>query len=203
LLPASFVWVILAYISAANAIFNVAALAFSFMAVLISVASARRQAADAYRANFITFVGEMGPRSQSQDFHKSWDYIMTELKQFDPALGVYGLPEPARDHVLLVAGFYQDVGVLVRGGVIDENMAAAMHYTRIKDAWRALGPYILKEREIRRSRGAGTFYSSFEHIAAYVESVPFEKTIKRFPERRFPANAANEGTPVGPEAEST
>jgi hypothetical protein len=173
--------------SAANAIFSVAALVFSFIAILISAISARRQTIDARRGNVISFLTELAQRARSQDFRKAEDYVLTQLSQFDPAVGVYGLPEPACDYALLVGGFYQDVGVLVVTGVLDEDLAVGMYYSGIKEVWRALEPFILSEREIRRLRGAGSFFGSFEHIAVYTESVPHEQVRQKFLRRSFPA----------------
>jgi hypothetical protein len=177
--------------SVANAIFNVAALAFSFMAILISAISARRQAADSRHANVILFMTELGQRTRSPDFRKAYEYVQTQLSQFDPTLGLFGLPEPARDHALLVGSFYQDVSTLVVTGVLDEDLAVIMYYTSIKEVWRALEPYILAERNIRRLRGTGSMYESFEHLAVYAESVPHEKVRQKLRRRSFPAAEVN------------
>jgi len=182
--------------SAANAIFNVAALAFSLIAILISALSARRQSVDARRGNLILFVTELGQSIRTPDFTKAREYILTQLSQFDSALGIYGLPEPARDYVLLVGGFYQDLGSLVVTGILDENLAAAMYYSGIKETWRALNPYILGEREIRRLQGTGGMYGSFEHLAVYVESLPHEKVVRNLGRRRFPTTEVNVGAPT-------
>jgi hypothetical protein len=171
----------------ASAIFNITALIFSFAAVVISIISAQRQATDARRGNYISFISELGQRLRSPEFLSAQDYVLTQLSQFDPTLGIYGLPAPAREHVLLVGGFYQDLGVLVVTGVIDEKLAVAMYYSGIKEVWRSLEPYISGERKIRHSRGMGGMYGSFEHIAVYAETTPYEKLLQVFYRRRsFP-----------------
>ena len=186
------VWIILVSMSTANTIFNVITLAFSLTAIIVSVMSARRQSADASLANIVMFLNETGQKLRSQDFLASQDYVLTQLSKFNPSLGVYGLPEPARGHALQVGGFYQDLGVLVVSGVLDEDLAAAMYYAGIKDVWRALELFIFGEREIRHSRGAGGFYGSFEHIAAYVDLTPYEVlTKRRFRRRIFSTTRAN------------
>jgi hypothetical protein len=182
--------------SVANAIFNIAALAFSFMAIIISAVSARRQAADSRRANMMTFMTELGQRTRSQDFRSAYDYVLKELPKFDPALGLFGLPEQARSHALLVGGFYDDVGILVVTGVLDEDLVVTLYYTSLKTMWRALEPYILGERNIRRLRGAGTMYDSFEHLAVYAESVSHENVRRKFRRRSFPAAEVNPVKPV-------
>jgi hypothetical protein len=170
----------------ANTIYTVAALTFSLIAVLISAVSARRQTIESRRSNLMSYMTQLGPLSRSQAFREAQEYIMTQLSQFDPAVcGVYRLPEPACDHVLLVGGFYQDIGALVVAGVIGEDHIGALYYTGIKEAWRALEPYIRGERELRRARGAGSFFGAFEHMAVYVNSVEHEQIRRKFIRRRF------------------
>jgi hypothetical protein len=181
-------WPILVYMGTMNVIYNVAALTFSFTAILISVIFARRQSADVRRSNLTLYMIEKGQFFRSQAYREAWDYITTQLYQFDPAsLGVYRLPRPAIDYVLLVGGFYQDIGALVVTGVIEEDLAAALYYMGIKEAWKALEPYIRGEREIRRARDDGGFWGSFEHLAAYVDTVPHEKVRRRYLRHSFSA----------------
>ncbi|KOV74985.1 hypothetical protein ADL01_17505 [Streptomyces sp. NRRL WC-3618] len=166
-----------------SSIFNTLALVFSLIALVISLHSARREAKDARRANLLLFVGEFGRRARSPEFKEAQLYIDTSMAQHNPALGISRLPDPAREHVQLVGGFYSDLGALVVGGVIDEERAVSMHYTGIKDTWRALEPFVKQERNILRARDAGGFWISFEHLAAYTEKVPYSVLAKKFPRR--------------------
>jgi hypothetical protein len=135
---------------------------------------------------------------RSEAYRKAWDYIRTELSQFDPVtFGVYGLPKPAVDYALLVGGFYQDIGTLVVTRVMQEDLAAALYYMGIKETWQVLEPYILGERELRRARGSGSFWGSFEHLAAYVNSVSHEKVRRKFLHRRFPVTVPWSGQASG------
>jgi hypothetical protein len=185
--------------TAVNAAFNVVTLAFALAAIFISAMSIRRQSADVRRSNLLLFMVEIGARRWNTSFREARDYILSDLSQYDPGLGVSGLPRPARDYVYEVGGFYQDLGALVTAGVIEEDLAIALHYTGIKDAWRALAPYVQAERVRLRERGAGGLFGSFEHLAVYVESVPGEKVIGdlavKYRRRRFPSpDAAPAGT---------
>ncbi|MEV6192134.1 hypothetical protein AB0M19_06990 [Streptomyces sp. NPDC051920] len=164
---------------------NVVSLVVSLVAVLISVVSARQQASDTRRSNLLLFVSEMDKTSRSPAFLESKDWILNSLADHDPALGVTGLPRPAREHIYLVGGFYQQLGALVVTGVIDEDAAVAMHYHGIKVTWRALDPYVRAERERREAMGGGGFYGSFEHLAVYVENTPHAVIGARFPRRKF------------------
>jgi hypothetical protein len=182
--------------SVANAIFDSVALLLSFTAVVISVISAHRQATAARRANVMSLFSALGQRARSPEFLEAQTYVQTSLDQYDPNLGLHGLPRPARDYALLVGYFYQDVGALVTTGVIDEDLAVAMYYTNIKDAWHALEPYIRGETKLRRSRGGGPIFGSFEHIAAYAESVSVDRVRSKFVRRSFPPAVVDAQPPV-------
>jgi len=145
----------------------------------------------------MSYMTQLGRIVASPDFREAREYILTQLSQFDPALGVYGLPKPACDHALLVGGFYQDIGALAVQGVVDENLVIGMHFTGIKESWRALEPYIRGERELRRAKGYGSFFGSFEHLAVYVESIPHEKIQGRVQRRRFPEASVGKVQPGG------
>jgi hypothetical protein len=192
--------------SVANAIFNVAALLFSFAAILISAASARRQTVDSRRSNMMSFMTELGQRTRSPEFRNAYDFILTDFPhQFDPAHGIYALPETERGQVLLVGGFYQDLGILVATGVLDEDLVTAMYYTSIKTMWHALEPFILGERNLRRSRGVGGSFGYFEHLAVYADSMSPEDVGRKFQRRSFPVIPVNPEEPVSglPTAQGT
>lgn len=172
-----------------NSLFEAATLGFSLAAIIVSVVSSRRQAAGDQRSNLLAFLAGMGGRNRSPEFREAQDYILTELSDYDPSLGVTKLPRPARDHVWQVGGFYQDLGVLVNTGILNEDIAAALHYTGIKETWRALEPYVRAERERRRDRTGGGLFSSFESLAAYVDSVPHQQVLAKFVRREFPGSA--------------
>jgi hypothetical protein len=178
--------------------YNILALVFSLIAIIISAVSALRQTSDVRRSNLMLYMTEKGEFYRSKAYRNAHDYIITELSQFDPAVvGVYGLPEPAIDYVLLVGGFYQDIGTLVGTRVIQEDWAAALYYTGIKEMWHALEPYIQGERERRRAKALGNFWGSFEAIAAYVDSVLHEKVRRKFLHRRFSALSVGLVKPSG------
>lgn len=165
-------------------------LALSLLAILIATISIMQQGSGVRRSNLMIYMTEKGEFFRSKEYREAWSYIITELSEFNPAtVGVYDLPEPAIDYVLLVGGFYQDIGLLVVTGVIQEDLAAALYYRGIKEAWRTLEPYIRGERELRGAKGVGNFWGSFEDIAAYVDSVPHEKVRRKFLRRRFPIPA--------------
>ena len=174
------------YFVCLGVLFGTGTLGLSLAAIVISAVAIRHQADYVRRSNVLVFMANVGGRSRTAEFREAQDYVLRELSQYDSALGITQLPRPARDHVWQVGGFYQDLGALVATGVIDEELAAALHYTGIKDTWRALEPYIRAEREHRRGRNAGGFFGSFESLAAYVESVSADQVLAKFLRRRFP-----------------
>ncbi|MFJ4988038.1 hypothetical protein ACIP9H_30060 [Streptomyces sp. NPDC088732] len=172
--------------NAMNTVFNAVALSFSLLALLVSAVSARRQAEDVRRTNLLLFVVELSAAARAPEFRESLEYVRDRMGGHDPAAGVTGLPRPARDHAHRAGGFYQELGVLVVTGVIDEDKAVAMHYTGIKETWRALEPFVRAERQRLAAREGGGFWGSFEHLAVYTARTPYSDLGARFPRRRFP-----------------
>ncbi|MEU9734329.1 hypothetical protein [Streptomyces sp. NPDC048002] len=160
------------------------------MAVVIAAASALRQASDTRRSNLLLYTLELGSRARAPEFKEAAEFVTTSLDGRDPAPGITGLPPAEREKVLLVGGFYQDLGMLVVTGVLEERIAVAIHYTGIKTVWRVLEPFIQAERRLLDERGAGGLWGAFEHLAVYVEATPYDEmrrmNDKRFSRRRFP-----------------
>lgn len=171
-------------------LFNLLTLAVALVAVVIAAASTLRQASDARRTNLLLFTVELGSRARTPEFRRATEFITTSLDRFDPALGVSGLPTREREQVMLVGGFYQDLGMLVVTRVLEEDIAIAIHYTGIKTTWEVLEPFIRTERRRLDERGAGGLWGSFEHLAVYARSKPWTdmraEINERFPRRRFP-----------------
>ncbi|MFI6339005.1 hypothetical protein [Streptomyces sp. NPDC050535] len=170
--------------------FNILTLVVALVAVTIAAASALRQASDTRRTNLLLFTAELGSRTRTPEFKQAAVFITTGLEGYDPALGISGLPSPEREQVMLVGGFYQDLGTLVVTRVLEEDIAIVMHYTGIKTVWRALEPFIRAERRRLEERQAGGLWGSFEHLAVHAESKSYEamraEINRKFPRRRFP-----------------
>ncbi|MER6675024.1 hypothetical protein [Streptomyces sp. NPDC000983] len=162
----------------------------ALVAVVIAAASALRQASDTRRTNLLLYTLELGARARTPEFKRATEFVLTSLDGRDPALGISGLPPAEREKVLLVGGYYQDLGMLVVTGVLEEHIAVAIHYTGIKTVWRALDPFIQGERRLLDQRRAGGLWASFEHLAVYVEITPYDvmrrTNDRRFRRRRFP-----------------
>lgn len=75
--------------------------------------------------------------------------------------GAPAVQSPQQLDVVLVGGFYQDLGTLIVTGVIEEDLVAALYYMGIKETWRVLEPYIRGERDMRRTKDDGSFWGSF------------------------------------------
>jgi hypothetical protein len=179
-------------------IFSFLAVISSFLAITVSVRSARQQSADVRRSNLMIFINEKVALHRSPEYQEASNYIRAELPKIDPARGVYDLPTPAREHVLLVGGFYHDLGTLALTGVLEQDLVVALFYANIKEMWRILDPYIRRERDVWKSKNAGDFWPSFEHLAVYVDTVSHEKVCEKYWGRRlrFPATP-QEATPPG------
>lgn len=171
--------------STMNSIYNDAVLFLSLIAILVTVMSVQRQAANVRQSNFMLFTNQMGRVRRSSEFRDAEDYIVNELHNYNPRNGIRGLPSPARDHALLVGDFYQDVGTLVVRGTLEKNLMIAIFYTHIKEAWRALEPFVLVERDLLQSSCGGHLYGSFEGLARDIDKISIDKVRERYLRHAF------------------
>ncbi|QDQ09938.1 hypothetical protein [Streptomyces spectabilis] len=157
-------------------------------ALMVSLWSARRQAADAQKAAIMRFVAEFIVVSRTEEFQAAQRAVVADLKGEsapDPQGGISGLPEPLQSQVKRVGGFYQDLGTLVVLGVVPEYLVVALHYRFLRDVWLAIWPYLERERIFLNSQNAGSVWGSFEHLAACALNTPFAHVSKRFRRRTY------------------
>ncbi|KUF18054.1 hypothetical protein AT728_20720 [Streptomyces silvensis] len=157
-------------------------------ALVVSLWSARRQAADAQKAAIMRLVAEFIVRCRTEDFQAAQRAVVTELKSSsapDPQGGISGLPEPLQSQVKKVGGFYQDVGTLVVLGVVPEYLVVALYYRFLRQVWLAVWPYLERERVMLDAQNAGSVWGSFEHIAVCALNTPFCDITRTFRRRTY------------------
>ncbi|WP_282792641.1 hypothetical protein [Streptomyces sp. CC224B] len=165
-------------------------LLLALSALLVSLWSARRQAADAEKAAIMRLVAEFSVTYRTEDFQDCQRAVVAELRSEtapDPHGGISGLPEPLQSRVKKVGGFYQDVGTLVVLGVIPEYLVVALYYRFLREVWLAVWPYLERERILLNAQNAGSVWGSFEHIAVYALDTPFAEISKMFRRRTYVA----------------
>lgn len=117
------------------------------------------------KSNNLPATWELLAQWQKPELIEAFDFIMTELDNYDPEKGLTGLPSEARARVLNVAYFLQHVAMLIVLDVIDERAFTAFLRARTVAAWEKTGPFILKERAVNPASGP-EFMSLFEAFAA-------------------------------------
>ncbi|MEW2526284.1 hypothetical protein [Streptomyces sp. NPDC047071] len=157
-------------------------------ALLVSLRSARRQAADAEKAAIMRLVAEFIVVCRTEDFQACQRIVLAELRSEsapDPQGGISGIPEPLQSRVKKVGGFYQDLGTLVVLGVVPEYVVVALYYRFLREVWLAVWPYLERERIMLDAQNAGSVWGSFEHIAVSALDTPFADISKMFRRRTY------------------
>jgi hypothetical protein len=89
-------------------------------------------------------------------------YVVLHLRDHPRERGVSGLPREARNHVVNVCHYLDDLGFLVQRGMVDLDAVVGLMGHSVLVSWGALRPYIYKERELRSSTSA----QYYEHLVA-------------------------------------
>ena len=144
---------------------NLAALAISVAALIVSGVLAVRQSSMMRHGNEMPVLVDLMQELRSPEFQKSADYLIHTLAaDNDPSLGCSNLPQDARLAVGTVSMFFTSLGALVAHDIADEAIVVTLFGFRANRAWTILEPYIHREREIR----GDPFYA-----------VPFEDLVCR------------------------
>jgi len=96
-------------------------------------------------------------------------FVGNELARYPPELGVWELPDEAREKVLRVLHYLDHLGLLVDRGLADVEAIAGFAGGAIVALWTALAPYIEVEREKRqrdRDPVDAGYQEYFEDLAA-------------------------------------
>jgi len=128
----------------------------SIIAVLTSIISlviVLRQTLILKHANALPILIDMLREYRSADFKRHYRYIADDLrKECDPEqTGYTNLPVTAAIHVLPVSHFFDNLGLLVAHGIINEELVLSFMGESIEFAWLVLEPYIVKEGELRKA----------------------------------------------------
>jgi hypothetical protein len=99
-------------------------------------------------SNQISALNEIFAKRQTPEMEASAHFVFTQLpeKIKDPAFRYQLTHEAARtaenaagiDKIFVVGSFYEEVGVLVKAGLVDRDLLCDMHGLRVVAAWDAL-----------------------------------------------------------------
>ncbi|WP_371567052.1 DUF4760 domain-containing protein [Streptomyces canus] len=127
---------------------NLVALFISICAVAISVIFGMRQLAIARHANYIPALLDLLSEFRKVEFHEKYNFVCVRLREeHSPELGLSGLPIEVKEIVYSVLYFFQTIAKLYALEVLSEEVVMGMVRGRVVMMWRAIEPYVIKERE--------------------------------------------------------
>jgi hypothetical protein len=137
---------------------SVVSVVIALLALTISTVLAARQTTLSRQANHVPVFIDLIAEFRSLDFNKNYDYVCRRLREeHDPLVGIAGLPDPARAALYDVAYFYQVIAGLLSLTILEEHAIVAMLHHRIGEVWKAIEPFVLRERELNSATGPGLF----------------------------------------------
>jgi hypothetical protein len=147
---------------------GIIAIVLSVFALTSSTALALNQIALMRRANYLAPNIELNREFRSLKFQDNYKFVTETLPAaFESQLGISGLPDEARAAIYEVGGLFQILAQFVLLGTID----IIMLQFRMVHAWRALAPFVERERELNKSVGI-YFWRTFEEIAEEAAQMP-------------------------------
>ncbi|NRQ34145.1 hypothetical protein HII36_20150 [Nonomuraea sp. NN258] len=181
-------------------LFNILALMLSLTALVISALIALRQSTTMHHANELSVLVDLAQEFRTVEFQRAESYVIESLaKEQDPSLGCSRLPEEARIAVNAVMTFFSSIGTLVVMNMADEVLVVPLFGYRANRAWKALEPFVMRERELRGPNdGFGTFYEDL--VCRIRDKFPLDKSYGLVL-RRLPADPPQE-RPDDPTGES-
>ncbi|GAA2608611.1 DUF4760 domain-containing protein [Paractinoplanes durhamensis] len=145
-------------------VISAAALGASLLIGLRQVRAAHQQVhASQESNNTLVAIELLTQECRSEQFLESEAYVVRHLADdHSPERGVDGLPVDAWKHATRMGLYYSSLGIMSKLGAIDQALLISSTHYRVRRCWKILEPYILREREIRKS----TYMAYFEHLAA-------------------------------------
>lgn len=166
----------------------------TLMVVAASAAAALIQLRHMRGANQIIALNEIRETFETDRFRDAIRYVYRELPRlYDNAearTGLVAVPlpeqyEPART----VANFFENVGMYVKRGVLDENFTADMWGGIILNSWQRMTPLITNRRRVQKQP---EIWQNFEYLAAICQQFKqrypngdYPKNVPRMPEGEF------------------
>jgi hypothetical protein len=132
------------------------------IAAIVSAAVAARALREAKKANALPILLDF--LREYRQYEPDRRYILRELGALERGLGISELPDEPRTHARTVCHYLDQLGLLVKKDLVDQNDVAGVMGESILYSWRALEPFITAEREAR----SGDYAQYFEHLVARV-----------------------------------
>lgn len=138
----------------------------TFVVIATTAIAALIQLRHMRSSNQITVLTEVRETLESERFAQARRYILEEVQRLvdDPAgRAKLGAPPPMPadlESIRMLANFFENVGVFVKYGIIDPEIACDMWSSVVLDTWDQLEPVVA----IRRMRNLA-LWENFEYLA--------------------------------------
>lgn len=115
---------------------------------------------------------------RSVEFRNKHRYVLERLQQeYDAHKTSFSeLPDEVKDNVIPISHLFDNMGIFVAFGWIDDNLVLSYMGNAISSTWIVLEPYILEER---RRRGDYDYECFFEHLAGLIKKRPPSEIRKK------------------------
>jgi Domain of unknown function (DUF4760) len=162
----------------------------TFLVIAATAIAAVVQLRHARSSNHIAALNELRETTETPDFRAAQHFVMTELpvKLQDPALRYqFGKPAARTDEmrpliakVNAIGNFYENVGVLVKTGLVDRELINQIWADNVRAAWDSLAPLAA----IHRLRAGDAVWENFEYLTVLAQD-----WLAAHPKGAYPAGA--------------
>jgi len=149
----------------ATNVISILAIGVSIIALSASTRIGMNQSRFSRRASYSTLLDAMS-ELRSVKFHDDQEYLCSTLPlKTKPYSGIGGLPKEARRAIYNVAYFYEQIAAMVKLGLLNQSAAMYILHHRITRLWKAIEPYVVKERSISGETHLLALLEEFNSIA--------------------------------------
>ncbi|GAA2589594.1 hypothetical protein GCM10010435_80250 [Winogradskya consettensis] len=163
-------------------ILSLSSLVVSILALAVSGGVAVRQLVRMRHSNMLPVALDLFREFRTGQFRDNMRYIVEDLWTEHPPgddTGILDLPDNDRARVIPVVSYFNNVGVLVANGVVDETVVRGFMGQSVLRAWDRAAPYLRAERLHRADPSYNAF---FEHLAARCIALPPTTDLDRVPD---------------------
>jgi hypothetical protein len=147
----------------------------TFVVIAATAIAAIVQLRHARSSNLIVALNELRETMETPEFQTARHFIVTELpeKMQDPAFRHQVAERSARTdetrplitRILAIGNFYDSLGVLMKSGLVDTELALEMWYGVVIEAWERLAPIAV----IGRRRMGDALWENFEYATVLAQ----------------------------------
>lgn len=147
------------------------------------------------KATSVSSLQEIYKEYTTSEFRTALMFVRNDLQGLyppDKVTGLYDLKK-SENHIRYatrVSHFFDFVGMLVAGDLLDEDLLIVFLGSSAKRTWEKLSPYIESTRAQNKD---ANFQVHFEHLAAIAHFNPDDQRLLRYSLKKYPTDSKNNG----------